>query len=846
MDRYSFVTRMVMREMRSAMRHFSFFIFCISLGVAGIVAVSAISNQVENSILREAKSLLGGDIEIEVSHPISAAGLNVINRLKENGIRETLVYEMMAMAGNVDRTETQLVELKAVRPEYPLYGSLLLEPAASSSSFASSGKAWVENSLLIKLGLKPGDTIKLGQSEMTVAGVIKKEPDRITEAFSMGPRIIISESSIDKTGLIQPGSRVRYRYLLQLPPGMNPAALINELKETLKDEKASVESYQEAQPRLRRFLNNLTIYLGLIGLIALFIGGIGVGNSVHAYLKEKTNSMGILKCIGTTSKVLFAIYLSQALILGLLGSILGISFGLILHLFFQEYLHGIIPQAGEYLFPYVPILQGLTAGILVILLFSFLPLFKIMDLNPMHIFRENMLPDARKRKGKYRWISIGLIALATMLFTLWQAGNVRTGGIFLGIFLLTAVLLRLLAWALLKGAKRLNPNSFVLRYGIANLNRPGQFVQSVIFSIGLGTTVITAILFIRAAMIQQITSNIPDKAPTFFFIDIQDDQIKPFKQLVEEKYQKWGFLDGYDLNPILRARLFSINGSPITQLKNNKQWFYQREYVLTFRNEIPPDNRIIQGKWWTREDASKKNLISIEEDLARHLGVGIGSTLSFDFQGNAVEGLITNIRQVNWENLRTNFFIIFTPDAFEGRPVTYIATSRSVPAEDLVYQREVVKAFPNVTVINVRHILDTLREIMGKILITVQIMGGFTVAAGLVVLAGSMAATRYFRLKEAVILKMLGASRQKIAHIFIVEYTLMGFFAGCIGVFMGLILSLIFLKFILEIEWRIPLRVFPEAVIASVCLTTFISYFLTRQATKEKPMEILRLNSSGF
>ncbi len=473
-------------------------------------------------------------------------------------------------------------------------------------------------------------------------------------------------------------------------------------------------------------------------------------------------------------------------------------------------------------------------------LFSLIPLYTILDLSPALIFRRDIAAGRGTARGTGRWIFFLLVLIGLVLFIFWEAGNFRTGGTFVGIFLLSAVLLKLAGWMILKGVKKIRPSSFILRYGLANLNRPGQFIQSVLFSIGLGTTVITAILFIRAGMIQQITSNIPINAPSFFFIDLQKDQINLFEQLVAEKYRRWGFSGGHDLNPILRGRLTAVSGLPLAQLKNNQQWYYQREYVLTFQKEPPLENRIIKGAWWTPEEGEEKNLISIEEDVARHLGVGIGSTLNFDLQGMPVEGTITNIRQVNWENLRTNFFIIFSPHPFEGKPVTYIATSRSLPQEDLNYQREVVGAFPNVTVINVRHILDTLRDIMGKILLTVQFMGGFTVGAGLVVLAGSMAATRYFRLREAVILKILGASRRKISLIFIVEYTLLGFIAGVIGVIMGWILSFVFLKYILEIEWKLPIAVFPIVVIVTIFLTTTISYFMTRQATRRKPLEILR------
>ncbi len=842
MNLNSFIFKMVRREILTSWRHFVFFIFCISLGVGSITGVGGLSDQIEYSVMKEAKGLLGGDIEVELNHPMSSKGLGMINSLEGRGIKNTLVYEMIAMAGNSNNGSTQLVELKGVKSGYPFYGTLTLDPPAGTGLFLRPDLAWVEESLLIRLGLKTGERVKLGETELTIAGVIKKEPDRITEAFSLGPRVIISEEALNQTKLIQPGSRVRYRYLLKLPSSMSNREVVSELKTSLSDERATIESFSEAQPRLRRFLNNLTIYLGFIGLISLFIGGIGVGNSIHAYLKEKLHTMGVLKCLGAPSRTLFTIYFLQTFIMGMAGSAAGAGLGLGLHYFFQDMLKTIVPHSLAYFFPVMAILKGMIAGILVVLLFSLFPLLKIKYLKPNMVFRRETQSPSTGFKNASDRIIVGAVVSGILLFVFWQAGSWRVWGIFIGVFISAVILLKLSALAMLKGVKRLKPASFSIRYGMASLNRPGPFVQSVIFSIGLGMTVISAILIIRGGLVQQLTDNIPDHAPTFFFIDIQKNQKEPFERLLAAKYQQWSFQDHHEMVPIVRSRLDRVGKTRVKDLKNSDAWYYQREYVLTSQKDPPYENKIIQGAWWDPETDSNRNQISIEEDVAKHLGAGIGSALAFDIQGSLVEGTVTSIRSVNWENLRTNFFIIFSPGSFKEIPISYIATSESKPDQDLSLQHEVVASFPNVTVINIRHILDTLKEIMGKILLAVQFMGAFTVVAGLIVLAGSMAATRYFRLKEAVILKMLGAVRSKISKIFVTEYTLLGVIAGVIGIALGNLLAWIFLKYIMEIQWRFPFLSMGALFITTVLLTIFISFFMTYRIIGKKPLEILRQN----
>jgi putative ABC transport system permease protein len=847
---------MAWRETRGSFRHFLFFLACIALGVGALVGVTAFSAGLEQTIRKEARALLAGDVEVRTNRPLSEEANGRLDALRARGIRRTAVSEMVAMASNPKSGETQLVELKAVEEGYPFYGWLATEPADAVGRLSDQSTALAEQGLLVRLGVQVGDRITLGRTELTITGVITKEPDRIAGAFSLGPRLLISQRTLADTALVQPGSRVRYRALLQLPADVSATELAEALKKSFSADGAEVNAYDDAQPRLRRFLANLTTYAGLIGLIALLVGGIGVANSVQAFIRERLDTLAILKCVGADSRTLLKIYLLQTLLLGALGSVAGILLGLAVQGVLPDLMGGLLPVQVERSYALAPMARGAAMGLLTALLFALWPLLGVRDIPPARLFRREVSeeepslswgdrPPLWNRSGnrsgdRVQWTAAVFIVVALAVLLLWQIGSVRIGAVFLGVLALSLLVLGGSARGIMNLVRRVAPRSLVLRQGLANLYRPGSQAATAILSVGVGVTVIVAILVVEASLLRQLNENLPTDAPSFFFIDIQRDQRDAFKQFFAGRHVP------VELTPIARARVQAVGDQAVSAMSlegRSDGWYFQREYVVTVQSSLPKGNRIVSGGWWAGDAAPEKPLISVEQEAANHLGVTVGSTMTFDLQGRLVTATVASLREVNWGSLTTNFFVIFSPGALDETAMTAIATVRTPPDDpmgDLAVQRAVVAAFPNVTAINIRHVLDAIGSVLTRLGQVVRLMALFTVAAGLLVLAGAIATSRYRRIREAVILKTLGATRGVIVRIFAVEYACLGATAGLIGSALASLLAFVLLHFFLELPWSVePVRL-SAGVLGATLLTILTGFLATYRIVGQKPLAVLR------
>ncbi len=847
MSMHSFVWAMAWRETRGSFRHFIFFFACMALGVGALVGVSGFSTSLEFTIQKEARNLMAGDLEIHSHLPLSSHDLSVVQSLQTQGIQATTVQELIAMVSDLGGSETQLVELKAVGEGYPFYGKLITEPRDAAESLFSADHALVEEVLLIRLGLQVGEKIRLGQAEFTITGIIKKEPDRVAGAFSLGPRVMISQEGLAATALIQPGSRVQYRTLLKLPQTSDIESIKSRIQAELADEKVRVTSYQEAQPRLRHFLKNLTTYLGLVGLTALLVGGIGVANSVQVFLRGKLDTLAILKCLGAGSATIFRVYLVQTLFLGLLGCLAGVALGLGVQKILPAFFTGFLPAEMEWHVSSLPILRGVAMGLITTLLFSLWPLLGIRGVPPAHVFRRDIVPEEDEHHGEGKqsgsrsmssiWIAAAIIA-GLVLLALWQAGSLNVGGLFIGVLAASLILLRLGVGLTIRMVKAfIHPRSLVWRHGLANLYRPGSQAALAVLSIGVGVTVILAVHLVESSLLLQVGENTPKDAPSFFFIDIQRDQKDGFQSLVSQQGMP------VEMTSIVRARLHAVGDRKVADMDlsgGSDAWYFQREYVLTSQQNLPRNNKVKRGQWWDTGFNSGSPQISVEEDAAHHLGVDLGSALTFDIQGVLISATVTSIREVNWGNLSTNFFVIFSPGVLDEAPTTYIATVRSNPEQDVSLQRQVVSTFPNITAINIRHVLETVRHILEQIGLVVRFMAIFTIAAGLVVLSGAIATTRHWRTRESVILKTLGATRSLVARTFAVEYAVLGAIAGLVGAGMASLLAFILLRFVMDIPWQFQPVTLLMGIIATLVLTMVSGFLTTFRILGQKPLAVLR------
>ena len=828
-----FVFRLAWRETRGAWRHFGYFFACITLGVSALVGVGSFADSLERTVARSAKSLMGGDVEIRSTLPLSVDATALVPEPR-GGVEVTRVRELVAMA-QAGAQQTQLVELKAVEPGYPFYGELVTDPARALPTLIGDGRALVHESLLARLGLRVGDHLRVGASDLTISGVILKEPDRAVGVFSLGPRVLIAAADLDRTGLIRPGSRVRYRTLFRLPEGRAAQVFRDRLALALPAAQR-VATYTQAQPGLRRFWDQLTMYLGLTGLVALMVGGIGVAVSVNAFVREKQSAIATMKALGAGWRVLLSAYLLQTALLGLGGSALGALLGSLVQPLLAPALTRLLPIELTLSFSPRAVLGGLAMGVAVTLLYALWPLLQIRRVPPALILRSEVEP---RLHGRRPWKAAVPIAAGLAALALWQAGSWKIGALFAGGLAGALLLLALGARTVVALARRVHWRSPAWRQAAANLHRPGSHAGPVLVSLGLAVSLIVSIALLERSLRSQLVDRSPGSTPAFFFIDVQPDQAEPFARLVEGH----GATAAAELTPVVRSRLASVNGAPVAQTGKalrEDAWYLTREYVLTWAKEPPGHNTVVAGRWWTPEEAAREPLISVEDEIARQLGVGLGDTLTFDIQGVLVSARVTSLRHVDWRSFTSNFFVIFSPGALEGAPTTFIATVRARPEREGALQSAVVAAFPNVTAIPIREVLERVTAVLDQIALAVRLVAAFSIGAGLIVMAGALAITRRQRLYQSVILKTIGATRGFVSRVFAIEYALLGAAAGVAGSALAAGLAWAVLRWAFDVPWQWAPATLVAGVLAATGLALVVGFLGTRRLLGRKPLGVLR------
>jgi len=670
-----------------------------------------------------------------------------------------------------------------------------------------------------------------------------REPDRPTGLVTLGPRVLIAGHALERTGLLQVGSRVRYRTLVRLPAGATPRAAGADLARAIGDPAVRVAAFDEAQPGLRRFFAQLATYLGLVGLASLLVGGVGIASSVTTFLRRQLSTIAILKCLGASWRTLLVAYLVQTLALGLLGSLAGAALGVATQPALVRALAPFAPFTLEVRWDTGTIARGLALGVLTALLCALWPLLAVRAVPPSLIFRREV--PASEWRVRRPWAAALPILAGLAALAVWQVGSLRLGAVFLGAALAALAVLLSLSRGLVKLARRLpRMPGLAWRQGLAGLDRPGGHTVRVVVALGVGVMLLVAVALLEASLGRQLAYEHKRDAPAFFFIDVQPDQREAFARLV-------GAVSGGAapaLTPIVRARLAAIDGAPVTrelidrrkQESPDKIWYFTREYVLTWAPEPPSANQIVRGRWWTPSEASARPRVSVEEEAAKYFGVGVGGTLTFDVQGVPVQAEVMSLRRVDWQSLTANFFMVLSPGALDGAPATYLATARVPAAVETALQDRVVAAFPNVTAIPLRGVLERVGEVLDQISFAVRFMASFSIAAGLVVMAGALAATRYQRLYESVILKTLGATRWAIARAFAVEYACLGATAGLGGTLLASVLAWIVLRFVLDTPWTLE----PGTLLLGVLLTTVgalaVGLLATVRLLGRAPLSVLR------
>jgi len=832
--------RLARRQARGGRRHLTALFACVALGVGALVAVGTLGAGLESTLAREAKALLGGDVELRAARPLPDDAEAALARLERSGARVVRVRELVGMARTMAGGGSVLVELKTPTAGYPLYGALSTAPAAPLATLLDDEGAVVQRELLDRLGLAVGDRLTIGEATLTIRGVVEAEPDRAASLVRLGPRVFLSPAALEHAGLVAFGSRVRYRVLVRLPPGLAAGDTRARLARDIADPGVRVAAYDEAQPGLRRFFSQLTSYLGLVGLASLLVGGIGVATSVSAFVARQVPSIAALKALGAETRTLVATYVIQTQVVALLASLVGAGLGLAVQPVLTAALAGLVPFALEPKPEPWTIGRAIVMGLATTLLCTWAPLAAVRAVPAWLLLRRDVEPAARGRGVRTLLpVAVGLAALA-----LWQAGSLKIGGIFVGASLAALLALLALARGLTALARRLpRARGLAWRHGLAALQRPGGHAPRVVVALGVAVMLLVTVALLEGVLGRQIDYEQRREAPSFFFLDVQTDQVEDFARLAE---RTGGSRPVF--TPVVRARLAAVDGARVTRevverrraRDEDGRWFFTREYALTWAEAPPAGTVLTAGTWWTPAQGHARALASIEESAARHLGVRPGSRLTFDVQGVAIDVEITGVRRVDWQNLTTNFFFVLSPAALAGAPATWVATTRVAGEREAALQNAVVAAFPNVTAIPLRDVLERVAAVLGDIAVAVRLVALFTLGAGVVVMAGALAATRSQRLYESVVLRTLGATRGLVARAFAVEYGLLGAAAGVGGTVLATVLAWAVVRWVLDAPWSFDPTPLLIGLAATVALALAVGFLVTFRLLGQKPLPVLR------
>jgi putative ABC transport system permease protein len=818
------------RELRGGTKGLRIVLACLALGVAAIAAVGSLRSGVQAGLQADGARILGGDLEIrQGSQPVEAPVLDWV-RARGGIVSEVVLLRSMLIAANGER---MLVELKVADARYPLYGTLGLEPAATLRGAVIA----VDPAIAERLGVSPGDRLRLGESEVTFAARITDEPDRVATPTIFGPRAILPLEQLEATGLIQPGSLVTYEYRIRLPEGVAARAFATDLAAAFPGASWRIRRADQADPGVNRFLDRAASFLTLAGLTALLVGGIGVATGVRAWLDARSRTIATLRCMGAPTAAIFSAYLIQVLALSVIGIAIGLVAGLFLTWLAAQALGAALPIPPRLSVYPAPLAMAALFGLLTALSFALWPLGRAGRIPGAALFRDMLGTDSVWVGWKVVLANaVAAVALATLV--IFTADRPLFGLYFCLGALAAMVLFRGGAWLLMAGARALHgirrPS---WRLGLANLHRPGAATPILLVALGLGLTTLAAIAQIEGNLRNAIGSEMPARAPNFFFIDIQPDQTERFDEIaratpgVEEVRRV----------PSLRARVVAVKGVPAEQVRvsEDSAWALRGDRGLTYVGAMPEGTRVVAGQWWA-PDYDGPPLVSFDANIARGWGVKIGDTITINVLGRDIDLTIANLRQVEWRSLGMNFSLIASPGLLSAAPHTHIATVRGDASADATLLRRITDAFPNVSGIRVREALEQVAAILGRIGGALTATGSITLLAGALVLAGAVAAGQRRRVREAVLLKTVGATRGQILRAFLVEFGVLGAFAGGLAALAGTAAAYGVVTGVMSQPWVFLPGTLALTVAGCMLLVLAFGYAGTALALRVRPAPLLR------
>jgi putative ABC transport system permease protein len=837
------------RDLRSAPAKFGFVILSVAVGVAALVGVRGLSNSFRQTLSTEARSLMAADLSARLFHEPTQEEKDKLAAIEQQSARDmrfTWVTETVSMASAPPEPAPLLVSLKAVDPaEYPFYGHAELEPAMDLKQALDGDSVVVAEELLIRLNAHVGQSLRLGGRNFRIAAVLKQEPDRLTASTGLGPRVMISRSSLEATGLLAAGSRASRRLLIKLLSQIDPVAARHQIESALPD--AQVMDYREGNPGLNRGLENATAILSLICLVAMVLGAIGVAMAMHAHLERRMNMLAVLKAVGADSAGLLRIFLLQTLGLGLAGGVLGVLAGIGVMIALPSVLGRLLPIHAQFVFPWRPAAVGLGTGLLTTLLFCLPPLLDVRKVRPVLVLRRLVEhpPDGISgwlakwwaRRLQLVFSAIVVLALGVIAWGLTESAKV--GGWFA--FLLAAALVVLLALAaimlrllrLLLNRTRLYLPSW-LRQGLANLYRPGNQSAAVLAALGTGIMLILTVFLMQSALLRDLREIASPRLPNFFLIDVSTDEVEGVKEFFQHQS---GMRQALDLMPWVAGKVVSINGQRLDQLRDRHFPRHMLEDAgMSWADAPPAGDAVRQGNWWTSASADE---LAVNEGVAGRMGLGVGATVGLEIGGVVKTLKVAAIYRSDGQHMGARVNFVLPSGQLKDVPATWYGSARVDPARIPALERALFVAYPTISVINLADVLGRIESVVDQITFVVRFLAGFSIFAGLAILAASIAGTRYRRMREAVVLKTLGATRMRIVRTFSVEFSVLGLLAGTVGViFANLLTSVLLHK--LEVGYRIEWVATLEALVGTALLAMLTGWIASYRILGLRPLEVLR------
>ncbi len=767
--------RLALREMRGGLRGFYIFLACIALGTGAIGAVNSVSRAITSAIAGQGQELLAGDIRFELNNREASAEEQTF--LKGLGT-VSVTTGLRSMARKPDGSDQALVEVKAVDSGYPLYGTLQTEPASPAAELtARRGDAFgalAAPLLADRMGLKPGDRLLLGNATLVITGTVTREPDAVSDGFGFAPRLLISRDALDASGLITTGSLVEHAYKIRLDDPAIRGTLTDRANRQFPSAGWSIRTSDRAAPSLTENVDRFAQFLTLVGLTALIVGGVGVANAVRAFLDAKRTTIATFKCLGAPAAVVTQIYLIQIMLLGLAGTAIGILIGAVTPLIALHFLDGVLPVPKDLaLFPSALLLAAVF-GVIITFAFAVLPLGHAREVPATALFREQGFESRRLPSWPYLLAAGAALALLCALAVL-SAEDRYLAAIFLAAVAGAFVALRLVA-VLIAALARRSPrvNSPALRLAIGNIHRPGALTPSVVLSLGLGLALLVTIALIDGNMRRQLTGNIAEKAPNFFFVDIQGSEREGFVNVLKQQLPQGVVTEA----PMLRGRILAFNGKDVTQLNVPAagRWVLRGDRGITYEETLPENSSLVEGSWWPADYAGEP-LVSFSAEEAGELGLKIGDTVTVNVLGRNITAKIANLRKVEWRSLSINFVMVFSPNTFRGAPHAWLATlsdPAATPQQEAAVLRAVTNAYPTITSVRVKDAIDMVDHLIGQLATAIRAAAAVALIASVLVLAGALAAGNRARTHDAVVLKTLGATRGMLIRAFSYEYVILG------------------------------------------------------------------------